>query len=208
MKHITGSKTIIEDIRRGRSRLEYRVAAGGCLTVVFLCRKQGDADVSVTVRLAGEGASAVITGIVIGKGESRVNISTMQIHEAADTVSDLLVKSVLVDHAACLYDGGIRVEKKAQKTNAYQRNENLLLSDHVYAQSKPALEILANDVRCTHGATAGPIDDEEVWYLATRGIPKDEAEHLITLGFITSALERVEDERVKEQLLQVLADAI
>ena len=127
-------------------------------------------------------------------------LHTMQVHEAPDTTSDLLVKTVLRDHAKCLYDGGIRVEKAAQKTDAYQRNENLLLSEHAYAESKPSLEILANDVRCTHGATAGPIDEEELWYLATRGITKDKGEGLIALGFIASALMRIDNVQARRKL--------
>jgi Fe-S cluster assembly protein SufD len=94
------------------------------------------------------------------------------------------------------------VEKKAQKTDAYQRNANLLLSETAYAESKPSLEILANDVRCTHGATVGPVSDEELWYLATRGIPKKQAESLIVEGFFKSALEFVDDESVKSAILQ------
>jgi Fe-S cluster assembly protein SufD len=131
---------------------------------------------------------ATITGILIGTEHTKQILHTMQIHTAPNTTSDLLVKTVLSDHASSFYDGGIRIEKSAQKSDAYQKNENLLLSDHAFAESKPSLEILANDVRCSHGATMGPINEEQLWFLTSRGISKKQAEELIVAGFIQDAL--------------------
>ncbi len=195
-------KTIVEVIPSGQSEINHVVGKEEVLSLILLARRT--AEVSVRVRLVGRNAKAIITGIVIAGDETKITLHTMQVHEAPDTTSDLLVKTVLSDRARCLYDGGIRVEKAAQKTNAYQRNENLLLSGRAYAESKPSLEILANDVRCTHGATAGPIDEGELWYLSTRGIGRDSGEKLITDGFIMSALMRISDRSIISKLWQIL----
>lgn len=196
-------KTIIQTIPSGTSDLRYSVGKGEELSLVLIASTTSEA--TVQVRLRGDGARAVITGIIVARGDTKVTIHTMQIHEAPDTTSDLLIKTVLSDHAKCLYDGGIRVEKAAQKTDAYQRNENLLLSGRAYAESKPSLEILANDVRCTHGSTTGPIDPEELWYLSSRGVAKKAGERLITEGFIQKALMRIEDSGIIDKLWQILS---
>lgn len=192
-------------VHEGENTLDIRVPTGKTLSLALVAVHVRKARIHLTVRLAGKGASATITGIIIESGEEKVQLHTMQSHEAPQTTSDLLIKTVLSGRAACLYDGGIRVEKKAQKTDAYQRNENLLLSGRAYAESKPSLEILANDVRCTHGATTGPIDADELWYLSTRGIHKDAGERLITEGFIQKALMRIGDQSIIHTLWQTLS---
>ncbi len=197
------NKTIVETIVAGKSELKHSVKSHESLTLVLFVNTVGVTDVSVTVTLVGIGASVKIIGIVIGKKDSRIKFHTMQIHEAQETTSDLLVKTVLSGHAAFLYDGGIRVDHTAQKTDAYQRNENLLLSDHAYAESKPSLEILANDVRCTHGATVGPINEDQLWYLTSRGISKKQAVHMIAKGFIESALDRMIDKDAKRGIISL-----
>ena len=185
----------------GKSVWKYQVNKGDTLLVMIFGYTSFDA--LITVTLKGAGASAVITGILIGNGNTKQILHTMQIHKAKNTKSNLLVKTVLSGEASCLYDGGIRVEKKAQKADAYQRNENLLLSDHAYAESKPSLEILANDVRCTHGATVSTINEEQLWYLVSRGISVQGARRLISEGFIQSALERIGDRDVKRSILSL-----
>lgn len=178
-------------VHEGENTREFLVQSGTNLSLFFLADQVRKATVHIRVRLVGRGAAATITGVVVGDKEDAVAIRTMQSHEAPETTSDLLVKTILSGHAKCLYDGGIRVEKSAQKTDAYQRNENLLLSEHAYAQSKPSLEILADDVRCTHGATVGPVDEDQLWYLMSRGISRSEGEALLVRGFIQSALDRI-----------------
>ena len=204
MKHTTVHYVIPE----GKSLKEFRVNENSSLTLVISAINVQNIDASVSVRLLHQGASATIIGVVMGDMNADINLHTLQKHEAPDTTSNLLVKSALKGSARCVIDGGIRVEKKAQKTNAYQRNENLLLSGDAYAESKPALEILANDVRCTHGATVGPISPDELWYLATRGIGKAKAEALIVEGFFRSALDLVSDESVRYRILQRVLGAI
>lgn len=161
---------------------------------------------TVTIRLVGQGASAQIVGVGYLKANEQAKLHTLQHHEARETTSNLLVRAVLSDTASFTYDGAIYVEKAAQKTNAYQRNENLLLSDQAYAQSKPSLEILANDVRCTHGATISTIDPEQLFFLESRGIDQQNGEKLIVHGFLNSIFSTIEDtievQKVKENIWQ------
>jgi Fe-S cluster assembly protein SufD len=196
----------VEVLPAGVSEREYRVVHGVRLSLVLT--GTGSFDAHITVRLAGVGAAATITGILIGSGDVKQVLRTMQIHEAPSTTSDLLVKTVLSGHAACLYDGGIRVEKSAQKTTAYQRNENLLLSENAAVESKPSLEILANDVRCTHGAATGPVNEEQLWYLRSRGLTRHKAEALLVRGFVQSALTRVGDTDMKRIVERQLPDTV
>ena len=197
---ITRNTIRVETLPAGESEWEYRISGGVKFSLILITTKHTSSDARVSVKLIGKGSAATITGILIAKNNEKFVLQTSQVHAAPETISDLLVKTVLRDSATCVYDGGIRVEKKAQKTDAYQRNENLLLSDQAHAESKPTLEILANDVRCTHGATAGPIDESELWYLATRGIGRLAGEQLVVDGFINSAIERVEDPKIRKNL--------
>lgn len=187
-----GERTYVETVRAAQKTYEYVVGRDARATIVLLVARTSST-VNLRVRLHKPGASAKIVGVVMGAGNDTVTLHTMQLHEAPDTTSDLLVKGVLDDEATLLYDGGIYVAPKAQKTNAYQRNENLLLSQTAHAKSKPALEILANDVRCTHGATVGTLSAEQLWYLASRGIGKSKGSALIVSGFIQSAFTGIAD---------------
>lgn len=144
-----------------------------------------------TIELAGEGAEATILGAFVGKDNDEFIVHTLQLHKAPNTMSDLLIKSVLGGNSKLHYDGLIKIEKNAQKSNAYQRNENLLLSENAHVESKPELEIEANDVRCTHGATMGMIDEEEIFYLMTRGISRKDSEQLIVDGFLQGVYDRM-----------------
>lgn len=200
-------KTIVRTITDQHEFVEYAVGEQMQLMLVLILSGSGK-DVTAHIHLTGRGAKADILGFVVGKGNNVFSFHTLQEHRAPETTSNLLVKGVLADMAKFSYDGGIKVERKAQKTDAYQRNENLLLSKTASAESKPALEILANDVRCTHGATIGTVPKDQLWYLATRGIPTDQAKQLIVTGFLHSALERIQSEdarrEVEEKLWQIL----
>ncbi len=201
------NRTIVVDVEKIQ-RKEFVVGKGESLTLALLAVRSHTKEAHYAVRLQGKGASAKIIGLIVGKDSSELHLHTLQIHEAPETTSDLLVKSVLGDTAQLYYDGAIRVDRRAQKTDAYQRNENLLLSDGAHAESKPTLEILANDVRCTHGATVGTLSKEELWYLATRGIPPASGKRLIVEGFLESAVEKISDTiqrgGIKKKLWQAL----
>ncbi len=154
--------------------------------------------------LAGPGATSRVTGAYFADGDQHLDYDTFQEHEAPSTESDFAFKGALRDSATAVWRGMIRVEPDAQKTNAYQENRNLLLSDKAHADSIPGLEILANDVRCTHGATLGQVDREMLFYLMARGLSRAEAERLIVRGFFADILDRIELEPVRRALGEVL----
>jgi Fe-S cluster assembly protein SufD len=154
--------------------------------------------------LAGPGATSRVTGAYFADGTQHLDYDTFQEHMAPSTTSDFAFKGVLRDTARAVWRGMIRVEEGAQKTNAYQENRNLLLSKTAHADSIPGLEILANDVRCTHGATLGQVDRDQLFYLMTRGLSRAEAERLIVRGFFQDVLDRVELEPVRESLAAAL----
>jgi len=150
--------------------------------------------------LAGTGATSRVTGAYFADGTQHLDYDTFQEHMAPSTTSDFAFKGALRDTARAVWRGMIRVEEGAQKTNAYQENRNLLLSKTATANSIPGLEILANDVRCTHGATLSQVDREQLFYLMARGLPRAEAERLIVRGFFQDVLDRIELEPVREAL--------
>ena len=150
--------------------------------------------------LAGPGATSRVTGAYFSDGTQHLDYDTFQEHMAPSTTSDFAFKGALRDESTCVWRGMIRVERDAQKTNAYQENRNLLLSERAHADAIPGLEILANDVRCTHAATIGQVDREELFYLMSRGLSRAEAERLIVRGFFSEILDRIELEPVREAL--------
>jgi Fe-S cluster assembly protein SufD len=154
--------------------------------------------------LAGPGATSRVTGAYFADGTQHLDYDTFQEHMAPSTTSDFAFKGALRDNARTVWRGMIRVEEGAQKTNAYQENRNLLLSKTAHADSIPGLEIMANDVRCTHGATLGQVDREQLFYLMTRGLSRSEAERLIVRGFFQDVLDRVELEPVRDALAAAL----
>jgi len=150
--------------------------------------------------LTGQGATSRVTGAYFADHAQRLDYDTFQEHIAPHTTSDFAFKGVLRDEASAVWRGMIRVEKGAQKANAYQENRNLLLSKAAHADSIPGLEILANDVRCTHGATLSQVDREQLFYAMARGLSRQEAERLIVRGFFQDVLDRIELEPVRDAL--------
>jgi Fe-S cluster assembly protein SufD len=154
--------------------------------------------------LAGEGATSRVTGAYFTDGDQHLDYDTFQEHIAPNTTSDFAFKGALRDRSTAVWRGMIRVEPDAQKTNAYQENRNLMLSPTTHAVPIPGLEIMANDVRCTHGATVGRVDREQLFYLMSRGLSRGEAERLIVRGFFEDVLARVELEPVRDALATAL----
>jgi Fe-S cluster assembly protein SufD len=154
--------------------------------------------------LAGPGATSRVTGAYFADGDQHLDYDTFQEHIAPNTTSDFAFKGALRDRATAVWRGMIKVEPDAQKTNAYQENRNLILSEQAHADSIPGLEIEANDVRCTHGATISPVNRDELFYAMARGISRGEAERLIVRGFFTDVLNRIEMEPVREAVTEAL----
>lgn len=152
------------------------------------------------VTLEGRGASAEVNGVTFATERQLLSYYTQQTHKAEDTRSDLLYKDVLRDRARVVWRGMIRVDREAQKTDGYQRNDSLLLSPTCRADAIPGLEIEADDVRCTHGATAGRVDEEQIFYCMCRGLSRYEAMHMIVEGFFHGVYDRIAVEAVRETL--------
>ena len=147
--------------------------------------------------LVGQGANGRMSGFYFTDGVQHLDHDTQQNHLAANTTSDLLFKGALKGSSRSVWQGMIYVAPGAQKTDGYQANRNLVLSKKARADSIPGLEILADDVRCTHGATVGKIDADQVFYLRSRGIPYNEAERLIVEGFFNPIMQRIPFEGVR-----------
>jgi Fe-S cluster assembly protein SufD len=154
------------------------------------------------------GAEARPLGLFFGDGAQHLDFRTLQDHRVGNTSSDLLYKGALYDEAVSVFSGMIRVHPKAQHTDAYQANRNLLLSDAAQAYSIPNLEIGANEVRCTHGATIGPIQPDEVFYLRSRGIDPAAAEALIVMGFFEVVLREIKPSDLRLSLQKLLASKL
>jgi len=149
------------------------------------------AKVNQHVDLLGENAKAEVNGVMFTEGKQHLSYNTRQHHLAPGCSSDLLYKGALQDRSRLVWRGMIRVENQAQRTDAYQRDDNLLLSDDARVDSIPGLEIDADDVKCSHGATAGRVDDEQVFYAQVRGLTRKEAVRMIVAGFFQQVFDRI-----------------
>ncbi len=158
--------------------------------------------------LVGKGASGRMSGFYFADGTQHLDHDTQQNHLVPNTSSDLLFKGALKDESRSVWQGMIHVAPGAQKTDGYQANRNLILSEDARADSIPGLEISADDVRCTHGATIGKIDPEPLFYLLSRGIPKEDAERLVVEGFFDPIMQRIPFEGVRERFQQAIKDKL
>lgn len=155
--------------------------------------------------LKGEGAFSEMLGLYFADSDQHFAQRTLQSHDAPHATSDLLYKGALKERARSEYSGLIRVAKGAQGTDAYQANRNILLSDKAMAHSIPQLEIEANEVRCTHGATVAPVEEEHLFYLMSRGIDRVTAQKLIVFGFFTDVLDRIRVPEVRTELSDAIS---
>ncbi len=161
--------------------------------------------VDLNARLLGPGANSDMLGLYFGDHDQHFDFNTSQDHVAPHARSDLLYKGALDDSARGVFRGIIRVHKGAQGTDAYQTNRNLILSDRAIATSLPNLEIGADDVRCSHGATVGQLDSEALFYLMSRGLDRERAERLVVLGFLGEVLSRLPLGGVTEKVTKAIA---
>ena len=157
-------------------------------------------------RLTGEGARSDLLAVSIADGIQEFDARTLQDHACPHTTSDLLYKNALNDRARNIFGGLIRVEPHAHFTDAYQKVRNLLLSDDAEANSMPGLEILADNVKCSHGATSGQIDADEMFYLQARGIPPAIARQLLVSGFLNEVIERIEERVLADHLRKLIEE--
>jgi Fe-S cluster assembly protein SufD len=164
--------------------------------------------VAQDVALVGRGGSAQVNGVMFTEGRQQLVYNTLQHHQAPACRSDLLYKGGLQDRSRLVWRGMIKVDKVAQKTDGYQRNDNLMLSREARADSIPGLEIEADDVRCTHGATSGRVDQEQIFYAQARGLSADEAARLVVAGFFQQVFDRITILPVREALARAIGSRI
>jgi len=162
----------------------------------------------ITATLAGEGGECTLNGLYMADGQGLVDTHTAIDHAAAHCASHELYKGILGGHARGVFNGKIVVRPDAQKTDARQTNKALLLSDHAMVNSKPQLEIFANDVKCTHGAAIGQLDDEAVFYLRARGIGAEDARRMLVQAFARSVLDGIRVAPLREHAERALAERL
>lgn len=206
--------TAIQNWNRGTTSYftqRARLAADSNLESVMTTVGAGTAKADAGAVLAGKGAESNMFGLGIGDQAQHFDHHTVHLHESGHTHSDLHFKVALRDQADSVYTGLIRIEEKSDYCEAYQENRNLTLSPGARAESIPELEIMNNEVRCTHGATVGKIDPQEVFYLMSRGIDKDDAVHLIVTGFVAPILEhlpKVAYDRIYDMVVERLEGGV
>ena len=192
--HFARQKAVV----RGGGRLQWTLGALGSRL----------SQVAQEVALVGRHADAQVNGVMFTEGRQQLVYNTLQHHEAAACKSDLLYKGALQDKSRLVWRGMIKVDKAAQKTDGYQRNDNLMLSNTARSDSIPGLEIEADDVRCTHGATSGRVDAEQVFYAQARGLTADEAARLVVAGFFQQVFDRITIAPVREALARAIGQRI
>lgn len=146
------------------------------------------------------GVELYIYGLFTGTDAVEYRIETIQHHKKPGSYSDLFIKGVFDDQSKFFYQGLIRIEKEGQQSHAYQKNQNLILSPHVFVESNPFLEILANDVFCTHGSTTGKLNKEDIFYAQSRGLSPKHAKKLLVEGFAQEVIDRLH-EKVPEAMV-------
>jgi Fe-S cluster assembly protein SufD len=183
-----------------------RVERGGNLDWIFGAIGSRLTKNFTELDLAGEGAQGRMSGFYFTDGNQHLDHDTQQNHLAPHTTSDLLFKGALKGKSRSVWQGMIYVAPGAQKTDGYQANRNLILDEAAHADSIPGLEILADDVRCTHGATVGKLEQEPLFYLKSRGIPQNDAERIVVEGFFDPIMQRIPFEGVRERFQQAILE--
>jgi Fe-S cluster assembly protein SufD len=177
--------------------LKFRIGGHSNLTIVQWIT--GNRNQNIDFDLIGPGSTVKYIGLFYGKADNSCFINTNQSHQTGGSTSSILVRSVLSEHSSLQFAGKIYVALKADGTDAYQRNDNLLLNDGAKVSSRPVLEICANDLKCTHGVTTGFVDPREIWMLQNRGIDGKRAIDMISAGYLIKAFENITpDSRIIE----------
>ena len=184
------------------------VGAGAKVNLVILVLPGVSVDLPLAIDLIGEGSDVNVSGLYLCGGDEKVQIRTEVRHRVPSCTSYQLFNGIAAGTSKVKFYGKIVVAPDAQKTEAYQTNHNLIVSSGAKAEAKPQLEIYADDVKCSHGATVGQLNEDEQFYMRSRGIPEDEARVLQMISFIAPVLAKVEDESKREELQLTVETAI
>jgi Fe-S cluster assembly protein SufD len=180
------------------------VERDGALDWITLGFGSGRGKVFLETNLAGAGAHTAVTGAYATRGRQHIDFDTLQEHAAPNTTSDLAFRGILADRSTAVWRGMIKVDPGAQQTDAFQESRNLLISKRAHADAIPGLEILANDVRCTHAAAIAQIDKDQIFYLRSHGLPENVARRLVIEGFLHALVERFEEGPVQRVVTRAL----
>ncbi len=187
-----------------KTRYQIRQAAGSQLKMVFLSLQGADIENEIEVQLEGEHANCDLSGLYLADGQQHIANRINLYHRVPECHSSQLFKGILDDQAIGHFSGKITVVPDAQRTDAFQANHNLVLSQKARIHTDPQLEIYADDVKCSHGATIGRLQPEELFYLRSRGIPRKEAELLQQLAFAYAVLEKIPNEILRERMMEMV----
>ena len=182
----------------------YTVGAGEKLELTFVVLPGESRDIDVAIDLVGEGAEVSLKGLYLCGGDERVNFRILMHHRAPGCVSRQLFNGIAGGSSRVTFEGRIIVAPDAQKTEAYQENHNIVLSDQAHAETMPQLEIYADDVKCSHGATVGRLDEEALFYMRTRGVPERDAKVLQMLSFLSPVTPEDKRDSVEKAVLQLV----
>lgn len=195
-------------VSEGQLSREISLTAGQRSDIVLVVFPGVSCDIKLDVHLVGEGAEANIYGAYVCGGEEKVKIAVDMYHEVPYCNSRQLFKGIAGGSSKVDFYGKIIVAKDAQRTEAYQENHNILLTEGAKVDTKPQLEIYADDVKCSHGATIGRLNEEEQFYMRSRGISLEDAKVLQMISFIAPVLENIHDAKEREDISSRLEDAI
>lgn len=182
-----------------------RLREGARAKVVFAALDGGDCSFTFRVEFDGSGAELELYGLFVAGTGDRCRVRTDVRHNVSDCVSNQVVKGVATGEGYGLFDGLVYVAPDAQRTEAYQQSRNVLLGPKARIQTQPQLEIYADDVKCSHGATVGQMEQEQIYYMRQRGLSEEEARRLQLEGFMQEILDRIESEHTREEFARKLA---
>ena len=195
-------------VSQGQLVRNIEVQSGQRSDMVLLVYPGVSCDIKLDVTLAGEGAEANIYGAYVCGGDEKVKISVDMHHDLPHCNSRQLFKGIAGGKSRVDFYGKIIVAQDAQRTEAYQENHNILLSDGAKVDTKPQLEIYADDVKCSHGATIGRLNEEEQFYMCSRGIPMEDAKVLQMISFVSPVLDNIYDEQLREEIANLIEKEI
>jgi Fe-S cluster assembly protein SufD len=202
LRYVNGQELSEKSWVFGAQRAE--VERDGQLDWVALGFGSANGKVHLETKLAGEGSHAKVTGAYATRGRQHIDFDTLQVHAAANTTSDLAFRGIIDDRSSAVWSGMIKVDPGAQQTDAFQDSRNLLLSKKAHADAIPGLEILANDVRCTHAAAIAQIDKDQLFYLRSHGLNESVATRLVIEGFLAELVERFAEGPIREAVAGAL----
>ena len=191
----------------GDHKVRVTLAEGARAKLLFVASTSGSVSYDYRVELNGEGAEAELWGVFVAREGGVAKVHTDMRHNVADCHSNQQVRGVADDEGYGLFEGLVYVAPDAQRTEAYQQSRNVLLSPTARIQTLPQLEIYADDVKCSHGATVGQMNEEQIYYMRQRGLSEEDARKLQLGGFIRQVLDRVDDEALREEMERLLFPA-